>query len=223
MVAAAVALAASGCAVFRPRPEPPPVVSGTQVGVASWYGPGFHGRQTASGEIFDQNAMTAAHPSLPLGTRATVTSLANHRSVAVRINDRGPFVDDRIVDLSYAAARSLDMIGPGIMRVRLDVVAAAPPRRAARTKQPARSSPPPPVEAYFVQLGAYRQREAADGAQREIARRFPDAHVTSLDAGGERSYRVQLGPYAALRSAAARAEVIGRLGYPATVLAEPGR
>ena len=82
-------VSAPGCALFRPHaPEPPPVVSGVQVGEASWYGPGFHGRPTASGEIFDQHRLTAAHPSLPLGSRARITSLTNRRSVDVRINDR---------------------------------------------------------------------------------------------------------------------------------------
>jgi rare lipoprotein A len=257
-VVAAVACVASGCALFRSHPEPPPVVSGVQVGVASWYGPGFHGRPTASGEIFDQQQLTAAHPSLPLGSRARITSLTNHRSVDVRINDRGPFVDGRIVDLSYAAACRIDMIGPGVMPVRLEVLGATPaPPALAATPALRRASEPPPAAAraaaplpdatpprrrvlapdpsvvrtvsatapapswFLVQLGAFREREAADQVQREVARRFPDARVTSLVADGDRAYRVQLGPYAARRSAEARAEVVGRLGYPATVLASP--
>src|SRR5258705_450534 len=88
------------------------VVGGRQEGVASWYGPGFHGRRTANGEIYDQYELTAAHPSLPLGSRVMVTSLANGRAVEVRINDRGPFVGGRVVDLSYAAARVIWMVGP---------------------------------------------------------------------------------------------------------------
>src|SRR5262249_9485046 len=85
-------LVAAGGSVVR-APSPPPVVGGGQVGVASWYGPGFHGKRTANGDIYDQYELTAAHPSLPLGTRAMVTNLENGRSVEVRINDRGPFVD----------------------------------------------------------------------------------------------------------------------------------
>src|SRR5207249_8551420 len=111
----------AGCAPLRGGPPaPPPIVDGVQVGVPSWYGPGFHGNRTANGEIYDQYELTAAHPSLPLGTRVMVTNLANGRSVDVRINDRGPFVDGRAIDLSYAAARVLRMVGPGTVRVRIE-------------------------------------------------------------------------------------------------------
>src|SRR5262252_11236276 len=88
---------AAGCSLFRGAPPPSP--EGVQVGVASWYGPGFHGNRTANGEIYDQYELTAAHRTLPLGTRAMVTDLDNGRSVEVRINDRGPFVDGRVIDL----------------------------------------------------------------------------------------------------------------------------
>src|SRR5437773_2980927 len=115
---------AAGCALVR-APAPPPITDGVQVGVASWYGPGFHGNRTANGEIYDQYELTAAHPSLPLGTRVVVTNLSNGRSVAVRINDRGPFVGGRAIDLSYAAARVLQMIRPGTARVRIDALASS--------------------------------------------------------------------------------------------------
>jgi len=105
-----------------PIPVPKPVdrVVYSERGHASWYGPGFHGRRTASGERFDQNALTAAHRRLPLGSRVTVTNLENGRSVRVAINDRGPYVDGRVIDLSRAAARRLGMIGDGIVRVRIE-------------------------------------------------------------------------------------------------------
>ncbi len=86
-------------------------------GIASWYGRKFHGRATASGEIYDMHAMTAAHKSLPLPTWVRVRNLDNGKSIVVKVNDRGPFVDDRIIDLSYEAAKRLDMIGPGTARV----------------------------------------------------------------------------------------------------------
>src|SRR5512145_1501713 len=123
-------LGVAGCSLFH-EPAPPPVVEGVQMGVASWYGPGFHGNRTANGEVYDQYELTAAHQTLPLGTRAMVTSLTNGRSVEVRINDRGPFIGGRIVDLSYAAASVIGMIGPGTMRVRLEVLD-APAQVAAR-------------------------------------------------------------------------------------------
>jgi rare lipoprotein A len=93
-----------------------------QVGVASWYGEQFQGKETASGEPFNMEDFTAAHPTLPLGTYVKVTNLRNSRSVVVRINDRGPVVDGRIIDLSYNAARSLGFKDNGLQRVRLDLV-----------------------------------------------------------------------------------------------------
>ena len=93
-----------------------------ETGYASWYGEGFNGRSTASGEIFDMYGYTAAHRSLPFGTRVRVTNESNGRSVVVRINDRGPWVEGRILDLSYAAASELGMLDAGVIRVRLEVL-----------------------------------------------------------------------------------------------------
>lgn len=90
-----------------------------EVGVASWYGEPFHGRRTSSGETYDMNRLTAAHRSLPLPTYVEVTNLENGRQIIVRVNDRGPFHDGRLIDLSYAAARKLDVVGPGTARVRV--------------------------------------------------------------------------------------------------------
>jgi peptidoglycan lytic transglycosylase len=160
----------TGCGLFS---KPKPIAStpgATQEGIASWYGPGFHGRRTANGEIYNQYGLTAAHQTLPHGTRVRVTNLTNNRDVLVRINDRGPFVDDRIIDLSYSAARQVEMIGPGTAPVRIEVVdpgyrepveiAAAPPplvavptprivavppaRRAAVAPPPRAELPPVP-------------------------------------------------------------------------------
>jgi rare lipoprotein A (peptidoglycan hydrolase) len=117
----------SGCAgtVSRPQSQPPlltflpPRLPLGQRGVASWYGPGFHGNPTASGEIFNQQALTAAHPTLPFGTPVEVINLDNGKSVRVRITDRGPFVRGRAIDLSHRAAQKLDMVKAGISRVRI--------------------------------------------------------------------------------------------------------
>lgn len=100
-------------------------VAGAFEGTASWYGPGFHGRKTASGDIFDQNAMTAAHRTLPFGTRLRVTDLVSGSSVEVIINDRGPFVDGRVLDLSRGAATKLGMLDRGLSRVKAEIVARA--------------------------------------------------------------------------------------------------
>jgi rare lipoprotein A len=106
-----------------PRPPSPTPDAFEQTGVASWYGRQHHGKRTASGEAYDMNALTAAHRTLPIGTLVRVTNLENGRSVDVRINDRGPFVKRRVIDLSYAAAQQLGAVGTGVIRVGLKVVA----------------------------------------------------------------------------------------------------
>jgi rare lipoprotein A len=104
------------------HPKPPKKLGPYQVGTASWYGEQFDGKETASGEPFDMYDLTAAHPTLPLGTRVKVTNLRNSKSVVVLVNDRGPVVEGRIIDLSYAAAQVLDFQDKGLQRVRLDIV-----------------------------------------------------------------------------------------------------
>jgi rare lipoprotein A len=100
-----------------------------QIGTASWYGPGFHGRETASGETFNQHALTAAHRTLPLGTEATVTNLETGQSVQVKINDRGPYVPGRHLDLSQAAAKQIGLTKKGVAKVKIE---AKPPRQASK-------------------------------------------------------------------------------------------
>ncbi|MGD9764937.1 MAG: septal ring lytic transglycosylase RlpA family protein [Candidatus Binatia bacterium] len=155
-----LALAVGGCGLFSK--EPPriePATGATQTGIASWYGPGFHGKRTANGEVYDQNGLTAAHRTLPHGTMVEVTNLTNERVVRVRINDRGPYIDDRVIDLSRGAAQRIGLIAPGIAPVRIQVLPsdadvepvliAAGPAPAARP-EPARASaaPPPPAPAH---------------------------------------------------------------------------
>ena len=109
----------------RPIPSAPPasgLVGWTQIGVASWYGEPFHGRRTASGEVYDMEGLTAAHQTLPFGTRVRVENLDNGVIITVRINDRGPFAKGRILDVSRRGARELGMVGPGTARVRITVL-----------------------------------------------------------------------------------------------------
>jgi len=141
-------LIAGGCALPNrgsvaprvPSPDAPAARGPGETAVASWYGRAFHGRRTASGEIFDQHALSAAHPTLPLGSRVRVTSLTTGESVDVRITDRGPFVKGRTLDLSYGAARRLRMLEQGTGRVRIEVLTStrspiAKSRRAARERR----------------------------------------------------------------------------------------
>lgn len=124
-LAISLALLGAGCG-GSPRPE---TDSGDgETGLASFYASKFHGRKTASGEIYDQNELTAAHRTLPFGTRARVTHLASGRSVEVRVNDRGPFKSERIVDLSRRAAEEIGMIREGLARVRLEILELPAPR-----------------------------------------------------------------------------------------------
>jgi rare lipoprotein A len=164
----------AGCGLSsKPKPvEPAP--GATQKGIASWYGPGFHGRRTASGEVYNQFDLTAAHQTLPHGTRVRVINLTNDRTVLVRINDRGPFVDDRIIDLSYAAARQIDMIGPGTAPVRLEIVGPewSDPVQVAEAVLPARTEvPPQPPERPAPPIPAAPPPQPATSAPVPVPRR----------------------------------------------------
>jgi rare lipoprotein A (peptidoglycan hydrolase) len=113
-------------AVTTPSDGSSATVQPAHIGEASWYGPGFQGKKTASGEIFDDSKLTAAHKTIPLGSKAKVTNLTNGKTVEVKINDRGPFIDGRMVDLSQAAAKALGMIDRGTARVQIDLLPDAP-------------------------------------------------------------------------------------------------
>lgn len=125
LLAASVSLF-TGCARKTSARVPPPVkparIGETQTGIASWYGVPYNGRRSANGEIYDMEKLTAAHRTFPFDTWVEVTNLSNDRRVDVRITDRGPFVDGRIIDLSLAAAREIDLVAPGIVRVRIKVI-----------------------------------------------------------------------------------------------------
>ena len=130
IAAAALVLSLAGCTTTQPpvSAPPPPAAqpAAVETGDASWYGARHQGRSTASGEPFDMHHLTAAHPALPFGTRVLVTNLQNGRSVEVRVNDRGPNVAGRIIDLSYAAAQALDAVSAGTIPVRLQVLPPTP-------------------------------------------------------------------------------------------------
>ena len=180
-----------------------------ETGVASWYGPGFHGRRTSNGEVYDQHRMTAAHRTLPFDTRVMVTNLDNNRSVEVRINDRGPFARRRVIDLSRSAAAAVGMIGPGTAPVRLDVVA-RPEGGYSRV-------------VHCVQVGAFRRRERAEALRAELAGRYGDVYLISVNREGDPApiYRVRIGPFLERRSAESRAVELASSGFPAVIAEEP--
>jgi len=149
-----------------------------QTGEASWYGPEFHGKPTSSQEIYNMHDLTAAHNTLPLGTFVMVTNLSNGKSIVVRINDRGPFVKGRIIDLSYAAARALDMIGPGTARVRVEVLR--------------HLSPPPAPLKFSVQVGSFIVRENAEGLRRQLEKRYQGVYISVFKTAQQVYYRVRI-------------------------------
>lgn len=167
---ALVAILLAGCAHrkhARPTPPPPapsaaPQPGHTETGMASWYGHPYHGRRAANGEIYDMEKLTAAHRTLPFDTWLRVVNLDNSKTVEVRINDRGPFVEGRIIDLSHAAARAIDMLGPGIARVRLEVI---------------RTPDYVPPAVFAVQVGAFRDRANAERLRAEMESRYGSARL----------------------------------------------
>ncbi len=128
----------------------------TYRGIASWYGPNFHGKKTSDGEYYDMYAMTAAHKTLPMNTIVKVTNLLNGKSVVVRINDRGPFVNNRIIDLSYAAARKIDMISTGTAPVRLEILGFDGKITIAQKRKQSVE-----LKDFSVQIGSFRRKEGS--------------------------------------------------------------
>jgi rare lipoprotein A len=162
-------------------------------GVASWYGKKFHGQKTSSGEVYDMYGMTAAHKTLPIPSYARVTNLANGRSVVVRINDRGPFHGDRIIDLSYAAAHRLGYIGAGSARVEVESVLPG----EAEKKQAGN---------VFIQVGAFSSRDNAEDLRARVAAELAAENLQVLSIGN--LWRLHVGPYESQDAARAVVERI---------------
>jgi rare lipoprotein A len=169
-ISALAGLALAGCAKKHhtaAAPAPPRVntaeVRDGETGLASWYGHPYHGRPAANGEIYDMEKLTAAHRTLPFGTWVRVVNLSNGKTVDVRITDRGPFVENRIIDLSHAAAETIALIGPGVARVRLDILSL--PTTASGENW------------YAVQAGAFLDRDRAERLRASLERDFGPAHL----------------------------------------------
>ena len=180
-------------------PAPPPPVGSVETGVASWYGKPYDGRQAANGEIYDMEKLTAAHRTLPFSTWVRVENIANGKSVDVRITDRGPFVGDRIIDLSHAAAQQIEMIGPGVANVRVVVIA----------------NPVAPEPAVFaVQVGLFRNRANADKLKDRLTAMYGVARIVERE-GAEPIYRVLAGAESTAEAAEALAvRIRGDISVP---------
>ena len=198
--------------------KPLPDANGfSQQGTASWYGKKFHGRKTSSGEIYDMYAMTAAHKTLPLGTWVRVKRLDTDRHVVVRINDRGPFIHGRIIDLSYTAAKALGMVRPGTAKV--EVIALGKRRHTVTGETYI------PMDynsgAFTFQVGAFSSRDNAERLRSQLARTFTNAHVISYDRGDAVFYRVRVGRCNDLESAERYGRYLAENGFPdAFIVAE---
>ncbi|MFZ5563388.1 MAG: septal ring lytic transglycosylase RlpA family protein [Thermodesulfobacteriota bacterium] len=172
-------------------------------GTASWYGEPFHGRKTASGEVYDMHRMTAAHKTLPLGTRVKVYNRQNGRSVEVRINDRGPFVASRIIDLSYAAAKELGVIGPGTAPVRIVALEPGPGDVRLGTEE----------GVFSFQVGAFASRENADNLKAALSKKFAHVHVAEFFDGNSTLYRVRVGRYPSREAVEGARPDMARAGF----------
>ena len=165
-------------------------------GVASWYGKKFHGQRTANGETYDMYAMTAAHKTLPLPSYLRVRNLKNGKSVVVRVNDRGPFLHNRIVDLSYAAAAKLEIIGTGTGIVEIEALSGDEPVTPVTARAP-EPKPLPPVSAprLYLQVGAFTSRDNAESLRTRLAGAdLQSVHVQNTDLDATPLYRVRIGP-----------------------------
>lgn len=182
-----------------------------QEGLASWYGPDFHGKKTSNGEIYDMHAMTAAHKTLPLGTSVAVVNQQNGRQAVVRINDRGPFVGERIIDLSYEAASRLGVVGPGTAPVRIEALGiAGTDEQGNVTYRPVASYD---TGNYAVQIGAFTVDENARRLAMKYRQQLGQATVKQGWVDGRLFYRVWVGRYDSLSAAYAAKDTFGNAGY----------
>ena len=227
----ALMLVAAGCGRRSTTRLPAPVsvpakIGSTETGIASWYGVPYDGRRSASGETFDMEMLTAAHPALPFQTWVEVTNLSNGKQVDVRITDRGPFVRGRIIDLSMAAARQIDMVRAGTARVRLKVIAApvsSPPEIAAPVK--ALDHAEAGVHGYAVQVGAFSDPSRAEALRETLP--YSDTRVVEPHGepheerpGDPPLWRVLVGHALSVQAAAALAADVEKTTGQAFVVKE---
>lgn len=240
----AAALAITGCARHkRVTVAKPARIGSTESGIASWYGYPYHGRRAANGEVYDMEAFTAAHRTLPFETWVRVKNLTNSRTVEVRIQDRGPFVDGRIIDLSRAAAREIDLLGPGVTKVKLTVIkppkhlpmrtsvevppAPAPKVVAVQAPLPSPPTPsplPPPVSApvaepelYAVQIGAFQDQARAEALRDRMKQQFGAARIVPRQ-GARTIWRVLVGEEDSSEKAEALADQLRGAGQQTFVV-----
>jgi len=188
--------------------EVPPVeriekreTKGVQHGVASWYGPDFHGKPTSSGEIYDMYQLTCAHNTLPLGTTVIVTNLENGKSLELRVNDRGPFVKDRVIDLSYSAAKILGIYEKGTAFVKVETIGPWIDE----------------IPRFTLQVGSFTDDAKAQKLAEALRRDFDNVYVTTVETSTQKYHRVRVGQYDSKEVAMTTAEKLSRMGFEVLV------
>lgn len=198
--------------VFNIWYQPIPSAEGfSQTGRASWYGKKFHGRKTANGEIYNMYALTAAHKTLPLGTWLLVENLENGKEIKVRVNDRGPFIGERIIDLSYKAAVGIDMTGNGTARVKIKAI-----DKPLTKKQELAESKPAAAGNYSAQVGSFSEKINAERFSSELSKIYKDVHLTLEND----VYKVRVGRYPLRKDADKTKEKLKMAGYTVFIVRE---
>jgi rare lipoprotein A len=172
-----------------------------QYGVASWYGADFHGKQTSSGEVYDMYQFTCAHNTLPLGTLVMVTNLENGRSLELKVNDRGPFVKDRIIDVSYAAAQMLGMWERGTAPVKVEVIGSAPEL----------------IQRFTLQVGSFVDETNAQRLAEQLRESFENVYVATVETLTQKYHRVRVGQFDTREAALVMAEKLAQMGFKVMV------
>lgn len=191
----------------------------TQSGLASWYGKDFHGKKTSNGETYNMYAMTAAHKTLPLGTYVRVYNKQNNREIDVRINDRGPFIRGRIIDLSYTGAKKLGVITAGTAPVKIVALGTPSPAKKKKANEPQAYVPVNYYAGVFTfQVGAFKDRQNAERLRDKLGTSYENAHIAVYDNGEEVFYRVRVGKYDSLEKIEKDERVLIQDGYPDAII-----
>ncbi len=194
----------------RPLPEKKEAIKGesekkeskgVQYGIASWYGSDFHGKPTSSGEVYDMYQLTCAHQTLPLGTLVMVTNVENGKSLELKVNDRGPFVKDRIIDLSYAAAKILDIWEKGTAYVKVEVIGPVIEQ----------------IQRFTLQVGSFVDETNAQKLADQLRKSFENVYVTTVETLTQKYHRVRVGQFENRESALSMAEKLSRMGFKVLV------
>jgi len=201
-----VLLSLSSCLPAPYRPVQPP---GTSYVTASWYGPEFHGKPTASGEKFNMYAMTSAHKEFSFGVRLRVTNLRNNKSVVVTVNDRGPFIAGRDLDLSYAAARKIGLVKQGVGRVKIQYLG----RDMSYVKDVIPVSTAYLTGPFTIQTGSFRERFNSERLKKALKLKYRNVYISIVYINGQKFYRVRVGSFDRRDSASALAKILAGEGY----------